>query len=88
MNDVIYNAELGSRERAVIGSVSRAVSARVTTHFVITFSKTCNKSFSYSDNISLALILTRRLQDTCTCSNVGHSARDLCTFRICTKSLL
>ena len=41
-------AEMGSRERAVMGLGSRAVSARVTKHFVTIFSKTCNKR-QYSD---------------------------------------
>ena len=33
---------MGSGEQAVIGLASRAVSARVTKHFVTNFSKTCN----------------------------------------------
>ena len=34
---------MGSHERTVMGLESRAVSARVTKHFVTIFSTTCNK---------------------------------------------
>ena len=51
-------ADMGSRERAVKGSVSRAEYARVTKHFVTTFSITFNKSFSFSNSICLALVST------------------------------
>ena len=33
---------MGSNEKDVMGSASRAVSARLTKHFVAIFSKTCN----------------------------------------------
>ena len=36
---------MGLSERAEMGFESLAVSARVTKHFVIIFSKTCNKYF-------------------------------------------
>ena len=35
---------MGSHEWAVLGLESRAVSARVTKHFVTFFSKTCNNA--------------------------------------------
>ena len=35
---------MGSHEQAVMGFDSRAVSARVTKHFVTIFSKTCNNA--------------------------------------------
>ena len=41
-------AEIGPRERAAMGLGSRAVSARVTKHFVTIFSKRSNKR-QYSD---------------------------------------
>ena len=36
-------ADMGSHERAVMALESRAVSVRVTKHFVTIYSKTCNK---------------------------------------------
>ena len=39
---VHVKVDMGSREWAVMGLKSRAVSARLTKHFVINFSKTCN----------------------------------------------
>ena len=36
-------ADMGSRERAIMGLESRAVSARVAEHCVNIFSKTCKK---------------------------------------------
>ena len=35
---------MGSRERAVMGLESRAVSTRVAKHFVTIFCETCNKN--------------------------------------------
>ena len=37
-------ADIGSRERAIMGLESQAVSARVTKHFVTIFSKTWNNT--------------------------------------------
>ena len=39
---IYLRANMGSRERAVMGLESQAISARVTEHFVTIFSKTCN----------------------------------------------
>ena len=36
--------DMGSRERAVMGLESRAISAGITKHFVTIFSKTCNNN--------------------------------------------
>ena len=41
---------MGSREQTVIGLESRAVSARVTQHFVTIFSQTCNNNYDNDNN--------------------------------------
>ena len=40
---------MGSRERAIMGMESLAVSARVTKHFITIFSKACNHFIYYTD---------------------------------------
>ena len=40
---------MGSREQAVMGLESHALSTRVTKHFVTIYSKTCNNKNYFSD---------------------------------------